>query len=109
MRSQTGLAIVFTLALVCIPRIAPAGCPAMGVVNVTCSANSSSIETCVNKIWSDLRNTLAFAKSLEAYPDDPAARMSLLKTAKADLLPAIGLLGGASDYNFRSFSPSCDA
>jgi hypothetical protein len=109
MRSQTGLAIVFTLALVCIPRIAPAGCPAMGVVNVTCSTNSSSIETCVNKIWSDLRNTSFIAKSLKSHPGDPAARMALLGRAKDGLLPAIQRLGDANDYTFKNFSRSCDA
>jgi hypothetical protein len=35
--------------------------------------------------------------------------MALLSEAKADLLPAIRLLGGARDYSFRNWSPSCDA
>jgi hypothetical protein len=109
MRNQVGLAIVSLLALVCVPCIASAGCPAYGGVNVSCDATDSSIETCVNAIWEDFRDTAITAHSLEKMPDNPAERIASMSKVKTDLPPAIRLLGIASDYGYKNFSPTCDA
>jgi len=109
MRGHAGLAVVSTLVLLCIPGFAPAGCPLMAGVNITCDSKFSSIETCVNAIWSDLAETSALVRSLKNMPDNPADRMARLREAKAAVHPAIRLLGAASDYPNRNRGASCDA
>ena len=86
MRGQDGLAIVSVLALVSIPRVAPAGCRSPKITNAMCDGNYSSIEGCVNAIWNDLRF-------------DP----------HASVLPAIRLLSSANEYEYRNISPSRNA
>jgi hypothetical protein len=81
----------------------------MGVVNITCDSDSSSIESCVNAIWHDFTETSVLAHSLQKTPNNPADRMAMLSEAKAGLLPAIRLLGAAGNYDERNFIPSCNA
>ena len=109
MRGHAGLAVVSTLALVCLPCIAPAGCPAMGRVNITCDSGSSSIESCVNAIWWDVTDASILADSLKKTQVRPDDRMARLREAKAAVPAAIRLLGAASDYDYGNRSISCNA
>jgi hypothetical protein len=109
MRGRAGLAVVSSTAMLCIPRVAPAGCPAMSAANITCDSHSSTIAGCANAVWRDLLVASVDARSLETTPENPADRMATLRKFQAAVLPAIRLLGAARDYDDRNFNPSCDA
>jgi hypothetical protein len=78
-------------------------------VNIACDSESSSIESCVNAIWSDLQETSALDRSLVETPGNQASRIALLRETKAALPAEIRLLGAADDYHYMNRNPSCTA
>jgi hypothetical protein len=108
MRKQVGLAIVSMLAMICMPRFAPAGCPAWDIITLACSADASSIESCVNQLWFDVSDASALTESLARAPSYPAARMARIRTLTADIPVSIRVFGEARDYSYQNGEPKCD-
>lgn len=100
--------ILFILVLVCLPQLAPAGCPSMGGMDGTCASDSSSIESCTNSIWEDYQEIKFTIAGLQTSPQDPSGRLANIVAAKSRLMSKIGLLGSALTYKRKPIFSDCD-
>ncbi len=100
--------ILLVLTLLCLPQLAPAGCPLMGSMDITCASDSSSIEGCTNAISEDYQDIKSTIAGLQSDPRNPSERLSQIRVTKSGLTSKILLLGSASSYKRKDVLNECD-